>query len=44
MLILGLNEAMDHFDMASHVHWYCCVLRMEDGHVFGRELEFAVKG
>ena len=43
MLMLGLNETMDHLAMANSVHCYCHVLRREDGHVLSRALEFEVE-
>ena len=33
MLMLGLNEAIDHLAMASSVYWDGHVLRREDSHV-----------
>ena len=33
MLMLGLNETIDQLAMTSSIHWYCHVLRREDGHV-----------
>ena len=44
MLILGFNETIYHFTMASSVGWYGHVLRRDDGHVFRRALEFEVEG
>ena len=32
-LMLGLNETMDHLDVANSVRWYGHVLRREDGQV-----------
>ena len=40
--MLGLNKAMDQLAMASSVHWYGHVLNREDGHVFGKALDFEV--
>ena len=31
--MLGLKEGIDQLAMANSVHWYCHVLRNEDGHV-----------
>ena len=42
--MLGLNETMDQLAMASSVHWYCPVLRREDGYVLRRVLGFQVDG
>ena len=42
MLMLGLNETIDHLAMVSHVHWCGHVLRREDGHVLGRALDLEV--
>ena len=44
MLILGLNETMDHLAMARSFCWYGHVLRREDGHVLRKELDFEVEG
>ena len=44
MLILNLNVTMDLLAMVGSVHWYGYVLRMEDGHVLRRALEFEVEG
>ena len=44
MFLLGLNVAMDQLAMANSVHWYCHVLRREDGHVLRRALDFEVDG
>ena len=43
MLMLGLNAAIDQLAMANSVHWYCHVLRIEDGHVLRRALDFVVQ-
>ena len=37
MLMLYLNESIDQLAMATSVHWYGPVLRMEDGHVLRRQ-------
>ena len=44
ILMMGLNETVDQSAMANSVHWYCHVLRREDGHVLRMTLEFAVEG
>ena len=41
---LSLNETMDHLAMAYSVHWYCHVLRREDGHFLRMVLDFEVDG
>ena len=43
MLMSGLIETIDLLTMASSVHWYGHVFRREDGHVFGRTLDFEVE-
>ena len=40
MFMLCLCEAIDQLAMASSVHWYCHVLRREDGHVLRRAIDF----
>ena len=42
--MLGLNEVIDQLTKANSVRWYGHVLRREDGHVFGRVLDFEVEG
>ena len=42
--MLGLSETIDQLVMANSVCWYDHVLRREDGHFFGRVLDFEVKG
>ena len=42
--MLGLNEAIDQLAMTYHVRWYGHVLWREDGHIFGRVLDFEVEG
>ena len=44
MSMLGLNETVDHFAMASSVCWCGHVLRREDGHVLRRAFDFEVWG
>ena len=41
---LALSETMDWLAMANSVHWYGHVLRIEDGHVLRRALDFEVEG
>ena len=43
MLMLDLNETVDHLAMANCGHWYCHVLRTEDGHILRRGLDFEVE-
>ena len=43
MLMLGLNETIDHLAVASSVCWYSHVLRRENGHVL-RPLDFEGAG
>ena len=40
MLMLGFNDTVDQLTMADNVHWYGNVLRIEDGHVLRRPLDF----
>ena len=44
MEILGLKETVVQMAKANGVKWYGHVLRRDDGHVFGKALEFKVKG
>ena len=44
MFMLGLMETIDQLTMANSVHWYCHVLRREDGHILRRALNFEVEG
>ena len=44
ILMLGLNETINHLAMVNSVCWYGDVLRREDGHVLRRALEFEVEG
>ena len=44
MFLLGLKETIDQLAMANSVHWYSHVLRIEDGHVLRRALDFYVEG
>ena len=44
MFMFGLSETIDQLAMANSVHWYSDVLRREDGHVFGRALDFEIDG
>ena len=44
MLMLGLNETMDHLVMANCVRWYGHVLRRENCHVWRRAIDFEVEG
>ena len=41
--MLGLNETIDYLAMANRVRWYGHVLRIEDGHVLTRALDFGVE-
>ena len=43
IFMLGLSEAIDLLVMASSVHWYGHVLRIEDGQVLTRALHFGVE-
>ena len=44
MFMLGLKDTVVQLAMASSVHWYGHVLRIEDGHVLRRALDFEVEG
>ena len=44
MFMLHLNKTMDHLAMANSVCRYGHVLRRENGHVFGRPLDFEFEG
>ena len=44
MFMLGLSETVDQLAMASSVRWYGHVLRLEDGYVMRRALDFEVEG
>ena len=44
MFNLGLTENIDQLAISNSVHWYCHVLRREDGHVLRRALDFEVEG
>ena len=44
MLMLGLNETVEHLVMASSVHWYGHVLRSDDSYVLRRALDVEVEG
>ena len=46
MLMLALNDTMDHFSMADSVPWYDHMLKIEDFHVLRMTLdsEVEVKG
>ena len=44
MFMLGLSEDMDQLAMANSVCWYGHVLRIEDGYVLRRSLDFEVEG
>ena len=44
MFMLGLMETMDQLAMAMSVHWYCRVLRREDGHILRRAFDLEVEG
>ena len=43
MLMLGLNETMGQLAMTNSVRWYGHVLRMENGLVLKKALEFVVE-
>ena len=40
MFMLGLKEAIDQLDKANSFCWHGHVLRIEDGHVIRRALDF----
>ena len=44
MFMLGLKETVDQLVIANSVHWYCRVMRREDGHVLRGALNFEVAG
>ena len=44
MLMLSLTETIDMLATANSVHWYGCVLMMEDGLVLRKGLCFMIKG
>ena len=44
MIMLGLNETIDHWAMANSVCWYDHVLRREDGYVLRKALDHEVEG
>ena len=44
MMMLELNEAIDHLVKADTMHLHGQVLRKEDGHVLWRALELEVEG
>ena len=44
MFMLGVNETMDQFAMANSVRWYGQLLKIEDGNVLRRLLDFELKG
>ena len=41
-LMLCLTETTDQLASANSVHWYCHVLRRENGHVLRRPFDFEV--
>ena len=43
MMMLGLNETIDHLAMTNRAHWYGRALRREDGHVLRRVLDLRLK-
>ena len=43
MLVLGLNDTMDHLAIANSVRWYGHVLKKEDGYDLRRALDFEVE-
>ena len=43
MFMLGVKETIGHLAMANSVCWYGHVLRIEDGHVLRRALDFEVE-
>ena len=44
MEMLGLKETVVQMVKVNGVRWYGHVLRMDDGHIFRKALEFEVKG
>ena len=44
MMILGLNEAIDHWVMVNSVHWSGYVMRRKGFHVWERARELWVRG
>ena len=44
MLSFFLYETMDQLAMANNICWYGDVLRMKDGHILRRALDFEVEG
>ena len=44
MFMLVLSETIDRLAMSNSVHWNGHVLRIEDGHVLRRALDFEVEG
>ena len=44
LFILGLNETIDKLAMARKFHWHGHVLKIDDGNVFRRALDFEVEG
>ena len=44
MFMLGLNETIDKLTMANSVCWYGHVLKIENGHVLRKALDFEVEG
>ena len=43
-MLLGLNETIDQLSIVNGVHWYGNVLRIENGHVLRRVLDYVVEG
>ena len=44
MFTLDLKETIYQLAMANSVHWYCHLLRREDGNVIRKVLDFEVEG
>ena len=44
MLMFGMSITIDHSAMANRVHWYGHVMRIENGHVLRKALDFMVEG
>ena len=43
MFMLCLNETIDQLAMTNIFRWYGCVLRIEDGHILRKEIDFEVE-
>ena len=44
MLMLGLNETIDHLAMVNNVCWHGHVLRRENGHILRRAIDSEAEG